>query len=263
MRQNETELLASETLLLLYVVSILILLAIFVIVFVLAFQRRKNKLIKEKYEAEKQFEKELGNSRIEIQEQTFKNIAWELHDYVGQLLSVAKMQLTVAQMRMSAEDKENLDETKDIIGTSLDEIRSLSKTLNSDVISNVGLVASLKKDLERFNRLKFIKADILINGSPVALRDNHEIIIFRILQEFCTNVLKHAQANSLKVVIDYGADSLLITAADDGVGFNTKSKTANSGLQTMKGRAALINATLQITSEEQKGTNLNITYPYT
>ena len=69
------------------------------ILFFIAFQKRKNKLLLQQFKARQQFEKELANSQLEIQEQTFKNIGWELHDNVGQLLSVASMQLNMALIK--------------------------------------------------------------------------------------------------------------------------------------------------------------------
>ncbi|MDX1782957.1 MAG: histidine kinase, partial [Aequorivita vladivostokensis] len=88
-------LLPQEKLLIVYFIAVLLFFTIFSIVFVIAFQRRKNKFLKDRFEAEKRYQRELADSKIEIQEQTLKNIAWELHDNVGQLLSVANIQLNV------------------------------------------------------------------------------------------------------------------------------------------------------------------------
>src|SRR5690606_4248140 len=85
----------EEILLLVYFISIIFLVVLFVVVFFMAFQRRKNQFLKERYEGENRYQRELADSKIAIQEQALKNIAWELHDNVGQLLAVANIQWNV------------------------------------------------------------------------------------------------------------------------------------------------------------------------
>src|SRR5690606_26148792 len=100
----------EELILIVYFIIVILLLTTFGIVFFITFQRRKNKLLVEKFETEKRFEEELTKSRLEIQEQTLKNVAWELHDNIGQLLSVANMQLNIRSEEHTSElqSRENL-----------------------------------------------------------------------------------------------------------------------------------------------------------
>ena len=85
----------EEILLIIYFVIVILLLTAFVIVFFVVYQRRKNKMLLEQFEAKQRFEREISQSRLEMQEQTLKNVGWELHDNIGQLLSVAKLQLNI------------------------------------------------------------------------------------------------------------------------------------------------------------------------
>ena len=249
-------------LLILYFVVIIFILVAFVVIFFIAFQRRKNKLIIDRLEAEKQFEKELTDSRLEIQEQTLKNIAWELHDNVGQLLSVANIQLNMVQNNVPEEFQSQIKETKDVVAATVQEVRALSKTLNTDVIQNNGLVESVRTELERFNRLNFLHADLKIEGEPLGIPSADEIIIFRILQEFFSNVIKHAKADNLFVHLCYRERALEISVEDNGVGFDTSVNAGNSGLQNMRSRADLLGAEYKLTSEPGKGTKLNLVYPF-
>ena len=252
----------EEILLIIYFVAIAVFLAAFVIVFFIAFQRRKNKLLLERYEAKKRFERELVDSQLEIQNQTLKNVGWELHDNVGQLLSVANMQLNVLLASTEGEARDQIDDTKEVVTAVVEEVRSLSKTLNSDIIRNNGLVPSIQTDLERFNRLNFLHADFKMDGEVRFIKDEDEIIIFRILQEFFSNVIKHARAKHLFVHLNYTHKDLKIEAKDDGIGFNPLNKSGNSGLQNMKSRAELLNSSFELTSEPEVGTNLRMIYPY-
>lgn len=233
---------------------------VFIVVFTIAFQRRKNKMILERYEVERHFQKELANSQMEIQEHTLKSIAWELHDNVGQLLSVANLQLNILQNALPEEFKDQLGETKQIIQDTVHEIRYLSKVLNNDVVLKNGLIASLQVELERFKRMGYLDASVKVVGDLVPVHPPSAIIIFRILQEFLSNVLKHAKASKLYVFLEYKDKSLDITVADNGVGFDLNQQSEGSGMETMKNRAALINAALIIESEPGKGTKLILKY---
>mgnify|MGYP002712965411 CR=1 FL=1 len=255
-------LLPQEKLLIVYFIAVLVFFAIFAIVFVVAFQRRKNKFLRERYEAEQRYQRELANSRIEIQEQTLKNIAWELHDNVGQLLSVANIQLNVLLNAAPGTYQDQIRETKDIVQESVQEIRSLSKVLNNEVVLKNGLSASLNVELDRFKRLGYLDASLEISGDIIPINSASEIIIFRILQEFLSNVLKHARASKLFVHLDYKEKTLDISATDDGIGFDTSLKTDSSGMETMRSRAILIDAAYRIDSEIGKGTRLHLSYPY-
>lgn len=217
-------------------------------------------MLQEHFETERHFQKELANSQAEIQEHTLKNIAWELHDNVGQLLSVANLQLSILSNSVPIEFKPQVDETKDIIRDTVHEIRFLSKVLNNDVILKNGLIASLEVELERFKRLGYMDASINVVGELIPIHPPSAIIIFRILQEFLSNVLKHAKASKLYVLLEYKDKSLDITVTDNGMGFNVHEKSDGSGMETMRSRAALINASLTIKSEQGKGTQLFLKY---
>ncbi|WP_026450128.1 sensor histidine kinase [Aequorivita capsosiphonis] len=262
MLSDKEPLLNQEKLLIVYFIAVLLFFAIFSIIFVIAFQRRKNKFLKERYDAEQRYHRELANSQIEIQEQTLKNIAWELHDNVGQLLSVANIQLNILMNAAPESILGQLKETKGVVQESVQEIRSLSKVLNNDVVLKNGLLESLHVELDRFKRLGYLNVSLQVLGDPVPIKSASEIIIFRILQEFLSNVIKHARASNLCVYLDYNEKTLDISVTDDGIGFNTSQKTDSSGMETMRGRARILNAEYSIISEIGKGTQLFLKYPY-
>lgn len=263
MIQEEEHLISQETIVLIaYTITVIFVLLIFVIFFFRAFQKRKNKLILDQIEAQRKFERELATSQLEIQEQTFKNIGWELHDNVGQLLSVVSMQLNMILVKAPETMQESLKDTRDVVTNTVQEVRNLSKTLNNDVINKNGLVRSLEIEIERFNRLKFLEATFQINGKQHYISAEHEILIFRMYQEFLSNVMKHSKAEKLSVILNYNSNNLEIIAKDNGVGFDTSQKTESSGMQTIKGRAALLNAEYSLTSRVGNGTQLVLLYPY-
>jgi signal transduction histidine kinase len=243
-------------------VTLVILVAMIIILFAV-FQSKKNKYIINRLEAEQKIEQEIVKSQMEIQEQSLKNIGWELHDNIGQLLSTAKMQLSILKPKLPAQYQNSVSEVNHLIGDTLQEIRLLSKTLNPEIIRNTGLLKSIEFELERFNKLNFLKATLNQKGSEVPLDQKDEIIIFRILQEFFSNAIKYSKASTLMVVVEYLPDKLLVTAEDDGVGFDPEKTVAGgSGLINMRSRALLIGASYAIDSSPNKGVRLSLCYNY-
>lgn len=251
----------EQILLIVYFTVIILFFIVFGIIFFIAFQRRKNKLLLEKFKAEQRFDDELFKSKIEIQEQTLKNVSWELHDNIGQLLSTAVMQINILNTNLDPVLADSIQDVRGLVGDSLQEIRSLSKTLNSEVIQNIGLEESIEVELARFEKLNFLKTEFLVIGNKVTLHPKDEIIIYRIIQEFLSNTIKHAQASLLKVQIQYKEDILVVSIKDDGIGFSKENVKANSGLLNMASRADLIKADFEYHTAPGEGVLLQLTYP--
>jgi signal transduction histidine kinase len=234
---------------------IIVLITIALIVLFAVFQKRKNKLLLKQEENKKRFEREIAESQIEIREQTLRNISWELHDNIGQLLTLAKIQLQNTT-------PESLEEVKKTISKSLLEIRALSKLINPEAIKNIRLNKAIQLEIDRLNRLNFIDSNLIISGDIVDLDSKSEIIMFRILQEFLSNTIKHSRATKLQISLNYTKENLQIIAKDNGVGFDIAllSSEKGIGLDNIKNRAKLINAVVDLKSEKEKGTQLEINY---
>ncbi|GHA29614.1 hypothetical protein GCM10007103_08560 [Salinimicrobium marinum] len=250
----------EELVLIIYFVAVIVMLTGVAIIFFITFQKRKNKFLFEKFEAEKRFENEIIKSRIEIQEQTLKNISWELHDNIGQLLSVANMQLNMLS-RSKGNETTEVNEIREIVATSLQEVRSLSKSLNNEVIDYVGLEESVRNEIVRFNRINVVKATFKSAGEAFEVSPKDAIILFRILQETFSNILKHAKAQKLEVGFIYKEDVLQIHVRENGKGFDPEKVQKNSGLINMKSRAKLINTDFNLDSSEGNGSLLTLLYP--
>ncbi|WP_233265959.1 sensor histidine kinase [Formosa sp. L2A11] len=246
-----------------YMICVLIILVGVLILFFLVFQKRKNKLLQEKLKQQQLFEEEIVKTQIEIQEEILKNIGQDLHDNVGQLLSVANMQLSMLAQQVAPELQPSFTESKNLVKESLQELRSLSKSLNSDVIVYRGLEESVKTEIHRFNKLALINAELTVDGDSSHLKKGKDsIILFRILQEFFSNTIKYSEAALLDVNINFKPEYVLITVNDDGVGFNVNTIEKGSGLINMQSRAVLIDAKFSLTSKLKEGTHLEIKYKY-
>ncbi|PWI29749.1 histidine kinase [Flavobacteriaceae bacterium LYZ1037] len=253
---------SAERYLLIYMIGVLFIVTALVVIFFIVFQKRKNKLLLDKIKQQQAFDEEIAQTQTEIQEQTLKHIGWELHDNVGQLLAYASMQLNMLSAKIPEDMKGTLNLTTETIKESLKEVRSLSKSLNNDVILNIGFEKSITNELDRLKRMKFASAELKIKGENKSLNNKkHEIILFRILQEFFSNSVKYSEAQNLKVELEYVNDDLIIIASDDGKGFDVETAKKGSGLINMKSRAELIKAKFDLFSKPNEGVKLTITYP--
>lgn len=247
----------STLILVLVAVTILLLLLIVVAVLFSVFIKRKNTLVIEQQEAQKRFEQEIAETQIEIREETLRNISWELHDNIGQLLTLAKI-----QTQNSGGNQSDLDEAAATIGKGLTEIRALSRLINPEALKNMTLKDALTMELERFNRMSYLKPTLTVKGTPITMDKKIETIIFRVLQEFFTNTIKHSKASQLHVDVLYTTDTLKVEARDNGVGFDYAFAKAKNGigLTNIESRGKLIGATIDITSQQGEGTQLKLTY---
>lgn len=230
------------------------------ILFVHFFNKSKQHALKEKLEREIDYLRSIQETENDIRDETLSTIGRELHDSVGQILTVAKIQLS--QTMKTVKDPRLL-ETEELVVRAIKQVRYLAKGLNLDCIKDIGLTRVIEAEVDRFNGLEGIKCCLETSGAPTDLSTDKQIVIFRILQEFISNTLKHAQANMIDIKLIQSPDSLVIHLIDDGLGFNLSIEcTTGSGLRNMKSRAELIGASFELSSEVGTGTSLKLTLPY-
>lgn len=251
----------EEVLLIVYFILVLLLLVGFVVLFFYVYQKRKNQLLLQNWKAQKTYDEEIVKSRLEIREQTLKNVGRELHDNIGQLLSVANLEINMLLPKLAVEAQEPLKEIQGILSNSLQEVRSLSKSLNHEVLEYLGLEKSLENDLLRLERLHALEVKFKISGEKVEIDSKDSIIIFRIIQEFLANSIKHAQASQLQLEIKYQEKFLEIGVWDNGKGFQLEEINKSSGLINMESRAKLLAADFQLNSKPLEGTQLLLKCP--
>lgn len=237
----------------------------FIISFFFIFQKRQQKFRLEKTELKAQFEKEILTSQNEIQEQTMKDISRELHDNVGQMLSLVKIQLNNLQEDLP--DNTRIMQSKEYLNAALNDLRSLSKTLNNDNILNDGLGSAIRFELERVEKAGLIKTSFIENQTGESLENQKALVVFRMFQEQLQNTLKHAQAKNLWVVLQDSTESFKLELSDDGTGFDFESKIKlkgfnnGSGLANLIHRAKLLGGEFKIDGAVGSGTKTDLLIP--
>jgi two-component system, NarL family, sensor kinase len=246
------------------VIVILLILAVLFLVMLFYYNNKKGQMSKEKQLMRATFDKQLLESKLEIQEQTFDIISQEIHDNVGQILSLAKIQLGIMEQKQVV-DGELLGNVKESISLAMTELRDIAKSLSSQRLQQISLQDSITQEIRRINRSGFIKISSDVNGTEKNIPDQHKLIAFRIVQEGLQNIIKHAGASDVKVSIRYLSDCMYITIFDNGVGFDPQAelnKREGLGLQNILRRAALVGGKADILSKPGEGTTLQIQMAY-
>jgi two-component system NarL family sensor kinase len=246
------------------VIVILIFLGVLFLVMLFYYNNKKGQMSKEKQLMRASFDKQLLQSKLEIQEQTFDMISQEIHDNVGQILSLAKVQLSILEQREEMDGK-LLSNVKESISQAMTELRDIAKSLSSERLHQMSLADSISQEIRRINRSGFIKVSAEITGTEKNISDQHKLIAFRIVQEGLQNILKHAGASDVNVSIRYLDDRMYITIFDNGVGFEPETelkKRDGLGLQNILRRAELVGGSAEISSKPGEGTKLQIQMTY-
>jgi two-component system NarL family sensor kinase len=235
----------------------------FIVAFMLVYQKRHNAHLKQIIEMKTAFDKTLLQSQLEIQEQTLHIISQEIHDNVGQTLSLAKVQASIIDQSETT-DKALLADVRQNIGKALSDLRDLAKSLNGDHVQLVPLKDLIAAELNRMQRSKILTATITEEGAPQVLAHQKKLILFRIIQESLQNILKHAAASAVTVKVRHLADEVEIKIADNGKGFEPDKRTRNDGLglQNITNRAALIGGKAVVESKPGAGTAITLNIPY-
>ncbi|MCU7617482.1 histidine kinase [Chryseobacterium sp. PBS4-4] len=242
-----------------FTVTLLIIVLTMIFVYVI-FIRKKTTLLIEQKEKDMHFEKELATSQIEMKEQTLNYIGQELHDDLGQKLSVVRLRQNQLISKLSNGEKEELNELNELLGECIQDVRNLSKTLITEQIIHFGLVESIEREIQRIKKLRLLKIEFITQKHDIDIAPKHGLILFRIIQESINNILKHSRAKNVSIELEDDHERLKITISDNGKGFNTKILRDGSGLKNMALRAKLIQAEFSIQSKLEEGTKTSIIY---
>ncbi len=221
-------------------IIILLILVLFMILFFVEFQRKKRRYYLKQVELENKYQREILVTQIEIQEQTLKNISQEIHDNIGQSLSLVKLNLNTLDLSNPQQAIAKIESTKELVGKSIHDLRDLSRSLNTDSVLANGLKPAIEHELALLNRAGGYQTILKLEGEPARFDAKKELIIFRIFQEAVNNIIKHANASSITVELTYSDSEFSLGIGDNGVGFKENEQDEGSGLRNMKNRAQLI-----------------------
>lgn len=234
----------------------MIILAGAVFFFFITYQKR---LLKKELEINKiktDQQEEILRNTILAQEKERKRIAQDLHDEVGAMLSVVKLNVSRFE-RKSGNDtvKELANETKVYLEDVITQVRRISRALMPPSLEKLGLDYAVAEFVNWANKSGQIEVDYWKSGEPVRLNSKKELAVFRITQELVNNAIKHAEASKILIKARYAPDTLAISVSDDGIGFELDQMTKTGlGLKNLESRTQILDARIKINSTPGKGT---------
>jgi two-component system, NarL family, sensor kinase len=245
---------------------LVLLLMLFIVSFFYLFQKRQTQNRQDKQAMQTAFQQEILQAQLEIQNQTLQHISGELHDNIGQLLTLVRLKLNILEVEETITPKQ-IEEVNEVVGKTIDELRGLSKSLDGDFVNNFGLVDSLTHLLQRINSTGKYQTDIFIEGEVYRLEGQKEIVLFRVVQEILSNILKHAKAQNIRVSLQFTPAQLSLTVQDDGKGFDYEAvleremSQSGAGLRNIQRRTEMLGGTCKIETEIGKGSKIHLELP--
>ncbi|MBI4518519.1 MAG: HAMP domain-containing protein [Deltaproteobacteria bacterium] len=212
---------------------------------------------------------ELLKKVIAAQEEERKRIARELHDETSQASAALLLAIEASTQRAPDEAKERLRRMKAMAGRILDSIHRLIFDLRPSMLDDLGLVSALRASAE--SHLEPLGMDVAfeVSGAERRLPAEIETTLFRIGQEAISNIRRHAEAESVKITVEFGEQCVALRVQDDGKGFNADELERSPegvrglGLLGMRERALLLDGALTITSAPGKGSEVSARIPLT
>ncbi|MEL6537595.1 MAG: ATP-binding protein [Bacteroidota bacterium] len=250
------------------IATFMVLLMLFTLVVLgvmLIYRRRRIEHQREIETINEHFEKELLRSQLEIQEQTMQYIGREIHDNVGHKLTLASLNNHQLQP-VEGEPDPAVTEVGKLIDESLTDLRSLSSSLIHGRVQPQGALNELlQTEFAKLQSTQFCTLEFQDEAEPFMSSFEVNSFVLRIIQEFTQNSLKHAQCEQITLRLQDAPEGLLVTAKDNGVGFDQDKLPADAGigLLNMQQRAAIIGARYTLNSQPGQGTQLELLVPLT
>jgi signal transduction histidine kinase len=231
--------------------------------------RIKQNIIINKLEIEKiknENEKKILETQLEIQELTFSKISSEIHDNISLGLTLAKLKINnIIEKKELNTDKLVL--AVDLISKSLVDLNDISKSLDGNQLLEYGLINAIESEINVIRQTGIYDVDFDILGEPIFLDQKIELVVLRIIQEACNNIIKHARANNIRVELYFEATHIKLKIVDNGIGFDPskvqekKQIRKMAGLKNIYSRAEIVGGKVEIFSKPERGTAFLIHIP--
>ena len=238
----------------------------FSILIVFFFLRKKQQHFHQIKIVKYEHEQNILNARVAMQEEIFRQVSEEIHDNIGQVLSLVKLRLGNIGGKIEGDTAEAILVTKDMVGKALSDLRDLSRSMHPDRIRDGDLQENIRQQLMTLESTGLYSTSIQIKGDPVQLQISQDMGLLRILQESITNALKHANGDHFNVVLSYSAEGFSMMLHDNGIGIDVSSDNELNkgiGLKSMQSRAILIGGVFTIGPGTKGGTDIRVGIPFT
>lgn len=203
----------------------------------------------------------LLESQLEIHEKIFHEISDEIHNNIGQLLSLVKLNLNTLGKELPEKTSEKIQSSKDMVGKAITDLRDLSRDLDGGGIITPGLTSAIERETSLFSKKAKCKAMLSFDGRPFRFDRGKEVIFFRLFQE-ALNTVDQNEAKTVFIRLAYQTRMVNLTISDDKAfdAFQKNPSEGNAGpaVLNMQNRAHLIGADFRIITAPIKGTSISL-----
>ncbi len=238
----------------------MMMLGIFVVVLVVLQQKMVIQYKLKLRDKDLQLQKERLVAVLQGQETERKRIAEDLHDEVGAQLSVLKLNLNSLQQRAGNGEVERIKETKDFTDTIIQQLRFISQSLHPTTLENLGLNHALDSFTSLMNKNKQISITYRTDGTSYPVDREKALNVYRVVQELINNILKHAEAQNVRISYQSTPNLLTVRVEDDGNGKlidgldESRKKTGHLGLKNIESRLNIIGGNITFVKNSPAGT---------
>lgn len=237
---------------------------ILLVVFIAGYFRNKAKhesLLTEQRIRQMEEEKKLWSARllVEGQEEERKRIAKEMHDGIGVLLATAKMQFSSIQ-DVNPDATLHIAKATKLLEQATSDVRKITHNMMPGLLTKFGFFDAVEDLIEKIDDAGTITAKVKIAGDTFRFQENKEIMLYRIIQEFVHNTIKHANASIISVNFEIDQPNLIMSFSDNGCGFDV-SEVLNKqsiGLTSIMSRVSFLDGKITIDSSPGEGTTYKI-----
>jgi signal transduction histidine kinase len=199
---------------------------------------------------------------VDAQEHERRRLARELHDETGQALTSILLGLKALEETLATDEaRAAAAELRELVVATLQDVRGLAVELRPSALDDFGLAAALERLTRSFAEQTGITVDFEAALADQRLPDEVETALYRVVQESLTNVVKHAQASRVSVLLTRGGGSVKAVIEDDGRGIEERTRGEGFGLVGMRERLALLGGRLALESSREAGTTIAAEVP--
>lgn len=255
---------------LILITPVMLILAVGIIVFVVLYQRRMLQHQENLRQLQLIKQHQLLEATFKAQEDERRRVARDLHDEVGAMLAVVKLNLHQMVTSANLQDEAFLAKSynmKQQLDEVLTSVRRISHDLMPVVLEKMGLVPAFEAMRRTLAATGQIELFLHYNQKNTRLPAQHELLLYRMVQELLNNTLKHARASQVNIDLDFGAATTLLKYKDNGIGFNMdamreeQQQSGGLGIMSLQSRTALLDGSIHIHSEPGTGTTAEISIP--
>lgn len=198
---------------------------------------------------------------LEAEDRERVRIARDLHDGIGQMLAAARMALGNF-LAKKKEENEHIQNSLDLLEESIKEIREISHNMMPGALTKLGLSTALKQFVNKINALGVLQIELQIIGVKERLSEKIETMLYRVVQEILSNIIRHAEATKVSIELVKHENELVLVVEDNGKGFNSEEvKNHGIGIKNVATRVEYLNGSVNFDSAIGRGTSVIVEIP--